>query len=342
MFIGTENGKYGAVNYEGKIVIPFIYDSLNPLDTEIDFNKNCIIGKLGTNYYKLNTLTGEALDLGNNVKKIYDDLYMVIDETNQKLEIISQEKTYITFGNFFPQYIDIDNISSTITNKVTMNPIFGEYIITRIETTTGQSHFIVNSTKELPHASTFETIKVGTSGLYQNGTRVLTWYELTEKYPDAFKENGKISPNKSAPGTYDDSFLSELSGELIIDKSITEIEDLAFLNCINLTNIKLPETLTTIGFNAFQYCVSLTSITIPSSVTTLKPNIFYGDSNIKEVIIDANLSSEMLENSGVLESATIVYIKHDLTITDFAYLEENFTIQTNSDKTTYNMYIRNS
>lgn len=344
LFVGKENGKYGAVDYNGKVVIPFVYDSLNPLDSTIDFNKNCIIGQKGNNYHKINTLTGDSINLGNNVTKLYDDLYLVIDQNsnNEKIEIIGQDKTHITFGTNFSQHIQINSITSANANKIIMNPLLGEYVVTKIETSIKLSHFVVTSTKELKNSSTFETIKVGTSGLYQDGIRTMSWYEITEKYPNAFSHDGKINANKSAPAVYEDSYLSELSGHLIIDESIVEIEDLAFLNCVNLTSITLPRTITTIGFNAFQYNTNLTSIRIPSSVTTLRPNAFYGCANLSEVIIDADLSTTMIENSDILLSATNVYISEHIDVEGLKYLEENFTEQTNSNISGHKMYIRNT
>ena len=46
------------------------------------------------------------------------------------------------------------------------------------------------------------------------------------------------------------------------------IGDYMFLRC-NLKNIKLPNSVTSIGSYAFSYCRGLTSITIPNSVTSI-------------------------------------------------------------------------
>ena len=339
MFVGQENGKYGAISYDGKVLIPFIYDSLNPLDDKIDLKDNCLIAKKGNDYYSLNLSTGAAKHLGTDVKKLYNDLYVITDQTANTLSIISQNETYITFGSTYSQSIDVSSITSIETNKMTMSSLLGEYVVTEIQTASGTTHYVVNSITELKNASTFETIQAGNSGLYENGTRVMTWYELAEKYPDAFEEEGKILANIEGAGTYKTSFLAELEGELIIDESITEIEDAAFLSCSKLTSITLPSKITTIGFSTFKYCSSLTSIKIPSNVTTIENNAFAG-TTIKEVIIDANITASMIENSELLSSARNLYIKNSIVIEDLTCLEENFMLKTDSNLEGYKQYTR--
>ena len=64
--------------------------------------------------------------------------------------------------------------------------------------------------------------------------------------------------------------------------SITILPDAAdnysgvFRNQINLTEVHLPETLTTIGSRCFEDCTSLADINFPSSLTTIKAYAFSG------------------------------------------------------------------
>lgn len=46
----------------------------------------------------------------------------------------------------------------------------------------------------------------------------------------------------------------------------------AFISCCFLTNINIPNSVTTIGNSAFMKCESLTYITIPSSVVDMIGN----------------------------------------------------------------------
>jgi hypothetical protein len=50
---------------------------------------------------------------------------------------------------------------------------------------------------------------------------------------------------------------------------VTEFPDNAFSGCVTLTEITIPNSITSIGAYAFSGCTSLTSVTIPSSVISL-------------------------------------------------------------------------
>lgn len=52
------------------------------------------------------------------------------------------------------------------------------------------------------------------------------------------------------------------------------IDDYAFVACFCLTDLKLPNTVTTIGEGAFYYCTLLSKVEIPDSVTTINMGAF--------------------------------------------------------------------
>ena len=62
----------------------------------------------------------------------------------------------------------------------------------------------------------------------------------------------------------------------------------AFSGCSSLTNITIPDTVTSIGDYAFSECTSLTSITIPNSVMSIGDRAFYGCSSLTSVSFGEN------------------------------------------------------
>ena len=64
--------------------------------------------------------------------------------------------------------------------------------------------------------------------------------------------------------------------EMIIPDYVTSIGDRAFSNCYSLTSIEIPDSVTSIGERAFADCYSLTSIEIPDSVTSIGKYAFEG------------------------------------------------------------------
>jgi len=62
--------------------------------------------------------------------------------------------------------------------------------------------------------------------------------------------------------------------ELVIPEGISSIGEYAFDGCSGLTNITIPNSVTRIGNNAFSGCSGLTSIEIPNSVTSLGDDAF--------------------------------------------------------------------
>ena len=69
---------------------------------------------------------------------------------------------------------------------------------------------------------------------------------------------------------------------------MTRIGDRAFFRCESLTDIVIPDSVTSIGDRAFTNCRSLSEVVIPDSVTSIGDRAFYGCSfpyNLKQELI---------------------------------------------------------
>ena len=65
----------------------------------------------------------------------------------------------------------------------------------------------------------------------------------------------------------------------------------AFQGCTSLASIKIPSTVTSIGFSAFQSCNILKSIEIPSSVTQIYDRAFEGCTNLETIEIPSSVKA---------------------------------------------------
>ena len=72
--------------------------------------------------------------------------------------------------------------------------------------------------------------------------------------------------------------------DLVIPEGVTSISEYAFYGGSNFTSLTIPETVTSIGYSAFSGCTGLSSLTIPQSVTTIEYGAFESCTGLKEIL----------------------------------------------------------
>ena len=118
--------------------------------------------------------------------------------------------------------------------------------------------------------------------------------------------------------------------EIILPDSITTIGPGAFGGCSSLTEITIPDSVTTIGGGgvwggAFGGCSSLKKITIPNGVTTIGVYAFENCSSFKEITIPDSVT-EIGENAfRGCTGLTSIKVPKGLDLTDVG-LEDNVKI----------------
>lgn len=101
--------------------------------------------------------------------------------------------------------------------------------------------------------------------------------------------------------------------ELLIPDSVTSIGTYTFHGCSSLTAVSIPNSVATIGAGAFEGCRGLSSITIPNSVTSIGSSAFYLCSNLASINIPNGVTSIEYSSFKGCKSLTSVTIPNSVT-----------------------------
>jgi len=116
-----------------------------------------------------------------------------------------------------------------------------------------------------------EVLPMGEAGLYADDGTFTSWDDLVN--------SGNVTVTEGVL-TYFNGM-----GKLVIDNSVTIIEEQAFANCTGLTEVSIPNSVIEIGYQAFEYCSNLTSVEIGSGVALIYDGAFKECPNLTEINI---------------------------------------------------------
>ena len=155
-------------------------------------------------------------------------------------------------------------------------------------------------------------VPVGTKAKYEATDCWKEFKNIVEMEPeskelavgDTFEADGitykvtSLSPREVQVGNGDRSVAInvETEGTIVIPSKVTDSEgkeylvtkiaDGAFVSCIGLTSVTIPNSVTTIEGAAFQGCLGLTSIKIPQSVTNIEGGALYGCMELNSIEVE--------------------------------------------------------
>ena len=109
--------------------------------------------------------------------------------------------------------------------------------------------------------------------------------------------------------------------ELVIPNSVTSIGEYAFYNCSGLTSVEIPNSVTSIGEAAFRDCSGLTSLVIGNGVTSIGKYAFFNCSGLTSVEIPNSVTSIGEHAFRTCSGLTSVVIGNGVT-----RIEENATV----------------
>ncbi len=79
--------------------------------------------------------------------------------------------------------------------------------------------------------------------------------------------------------------------EITIPEGITSIGSYAFYECSGLKQVTIPEDVLSIGSYAFYGCTKMNQVTIPNSVTSIGSYVFYGCSALTQIAIPEGVAT---------------------------------------------------
>ena len=212
-----------------------------------------------------------------------DDLYYTLDTENQTAEVASDG--YASGSIEIPSSVIYNDIDYEVT-RISSLAFVQCSDLTNIEipnsvTSIGRSAF--DRCSDLISVSIGKGVKsIGEGAFY--GCSSLTSVYISDladwcaiDFEDADYPSGcYANPLLLQASNYKDLYLNdELVTNLVIPNNVTSISNYLFCGCKSITSVTIPNGVTSIGFAAFDYCPNLNKIDISESVTTIGSGAFW-------------------------------------------------------------------
>lgn len=94
---------------------------------------------------------------------------------------------------------------------------------------------------------------------------------------------------KTVSHIYDSAFANMNMDEVLIPDSVSTIGANAFKNCMSLTQVKLPDSVTDIGDSTFKNCVNLNNVRLSAQLTYIWKEAFKNCKNLKHINLPDSL-----------------------------------------------------
>ena len=118
---------------------------------------------------------------------------------------------------------------------------------------------------------------------------IAAWCNISFDYEDGYIDSNPLSWAEHL-------FLNDTEiTELRIPDGVASIGMCAFYGCASLTSVIIPNSVTYIGSSTFAYCFGLTSVTIPNSVISIGEEPFAGCSSLTDIYVDCGDIERMMQ-----------------------------------------------
>ena len=213
--------------------------------------------------------------LDSNLKPIKEGFYFVGWYTDENFTNLFDFSTIInTDYKLFAKWSNLAENTCTSSNVYTM-----------IKNLTGEGPHYVKVTG----AITSSTIKnIRDAMINKSSALVILDLSETTGLTKLYQSQSSYYPN---PYTYYDFYDVDNLIEVKLPESVTSLGDSAFSYCASLTSVELPGSLTSIGNYTFYNCTSLTSVKLPEGTTEIKSNFFYNCTSLKSIYIPSSVTT---------------------------------------------------